>query len=139
MGDAHQVERKTVEISFDNHRFGLVCDGTARAVETEKGRSFMKERALRRVEVFGLSIAENPAAKGDEPPFAVPYGKRQAVTETVVGVFARVRLDRQSRLDDHPLGMAPSEMFEQLPPIVGRETEAEITPGLLAVATPFEF
>ena len=86
--------------------------------------SFFEERAVRRVQIFGLPVAEDPAAKGDDPAGAVADRKHQAVAEIVRG-FPLGRSAPQPGLDQQRIGKFGVEGAPQRLAIIGGPAQTE--------------
>ncbi len=57
---------------------------SARLGQAVEGAPLGVERALRRVEVLGFAVADDPAAEGDDPALPVEDGEDDAAPEAVI-------------------------------------------------------
>ena len=70
-------------------------------------RPLSKSERLGRVEIFGLAVAEDAAAEGDDPAARVADREHQPAAEAVVAVLARLLgLDQHAGLDQLVLAQA---------------------------------
>ena len=96
--EARFGQRDDVHVAFDDDDAVLVVGGGAGAWALKSIAPFVKERRLRRVQVFGRRIGiERAAAEGDDAAFEVGIGKHDAVAEAVVGHGDIVAADQHAR------------------------------------------
>ena len=88
LADPGLVDRDHVHIAFDHDQPPGRAAGRAGAIEVEERAALVEQRRIGRVEVFGLAIAEDPAAECDRPPARVADRDHQPAAETVVGLLA---------------------------------------------------
>ena len=87
----------------------------------------MEYRGLRRVEIFGLVVAQHPTAEGDHPTTAVADGKHHAVAKAVVALAVLGVLDQQSGIDQRLLlKRVAAEVLHQVVPAGRCEAQAEV-------------
>ena len=81
------MQRDHVHIAFGDDRvaaFGAaLTPGGARRRPAIEHASLVEERAVGRVQVFGLPLTDDPAAKGDHPPGAVADRKHDPTAEII--------------------------------------------------------
>ena len=138
LGDAGAVEGDHVHIAFDHDQpLGGAARG-AGAVDVVERAALVEERRVGGVEVFGLALAEDAAAEGDDPAARVADRDHQPAAEAVVAVLARLLgLDEHAGLDELVL----AELFEgalEGVAAVGRETDAEAGDRRLVDAAALE-
>ncbi len=116
-----------VHVALDHHDLVEIAVGLARFVEAVELLALVEYRGLRRVEIFGLVVAQHPAAKGDHPAAAVADGEHHAVAKAVVALAVLGVLDQQACIDQRLLlqGIA-AEMLHQVVPAGRREAQAEV-------------
>ncbi len=99
--------RDDIDIAFDGDHRALLMRGLARIVMIVEQRAFVKERRLRRVQIFRLRVLfERAAAEGDDAAGAIADREHHAIAETIVRNRDIVAADQEPGLD-HRLGGAP--------------------------------
>ena len=122
--DAGAVEGDDVHIAFDHDQpLGGAARG-AGAVDVVERAALVEERGVGRVEIFGLAVAEDAPAEGDDPAARVADRDHQAAAEAVVAVAAFFGLDQHAGLDELVLAELVERALER-GAAVGGEAEAE--------------
>ena len=88
LGDAGAVEGDHVHIAFDDDQAPGGAAGGAGAVDVVERAALVEERRVGGIEIFGLAVAEDPAAEADHPSARVADREHQPAAETVVAVLA---------------------------------------------------
>ena len=85
-GDAGAVEGDHVHIAFDDDQAPGGPAGGRGAVDIVESAALVEERRVGRIEIFGLAVAEDAAAKGDDAAARVADREHQPAAEAVVAV-----------------------------------------------------
>src|SRR5579883_251213 len=122
--EAGAVQRDDIHIAFGDDRRGRLLRGLARRRPAVKDAPLLEERRVRRIEVFGLPVAENAPAESDDAAAAVADREDDAVAEPVVAGAPVIRPPQQAAFDQERLRHAGERALQPVARVVG-EAEAE--------------
>ena len=131
---ARRAHGDDVDIALDRDHRATVMGRLAGVVMIVERRPLVKERRLRRIQIFGRHVLfERPPAKGDDLAGAVGDGKHHPVAEAVVGHGNVVAVDQHARFD-HLIDAGPlgGQIFAQGEALVGRVSQPELALDLRA-------
>ena len=141
LGQGHHVH-----IAFGDEHIALLANGGAAFIQAIQLVPFAKNRRFGRVEVFGLALVQNAAAKANALTFDVANREHDAVAKAVValaflgllrGRLIVLRSDDHARLH-HGLVLVVGEHGGQKPPARRRIAQAKPFGHLASQAAAFE-
>ena len=116
-----------VHVALDHHDLVEIAVVLARLVQAVELLALVEHRGFRRVQVFGLVVAQYAAAEGDDPAAAVADGEHDAVAEAVIAPAVFGVLDQQAGVDHgFLLQGVGAQMLEQVVPAGRCEAQAEV-------------
>ena len=129
LGDPGAVERDDVHIAFDHDQpVGLARRGPG-AVDIVERAPLVEQDRLGRIEIFGLAVAEDAPAKGDDAPALVADREHQPAAEAVVGLLiGLLGADQHAGVDELVLALRGERGLQPVA-AVGREAEPEAGDG----------
>src|SRR5690625_570438 len=120
------MQGNDVHVTFDDDALPLLPDLGPRQVQPVEELRLPEGFGLRRVEVFGQRVVEDPACESDDAREAVPYREHEPVTEAVVAPAALV-LGEQSGRHELLVGVPLVErVAQQAVPAFRGEADAEL-------------
>ena len=132
--DAVARQRDNIHVTLDHDQVLDVPQRLPRFVQPVEFPALVKQYGLRRVQVFGLAIAESSAAESDRPAPRITDRKHDPVPETVV-VLAIVLADDEAGRQQAFRGFGGlAVLVEQVAPALGGVADAEAL-GRCAVDT----
>ena len=121
---ARARHRDHIDIAFNRNHRAFVMHGFARAMMIEEHTAFVKERRIRRVQIFcGHIFFERASAKSNHPPALIMNGKHHTIAKAII-TLALVTLDHQP-CGNQRLGVVIGEGFLQVLPSARRVADAE--------------
>ena len=136
LGEARLGQRNHIHITLGDDDLAAVARGPKRLGQAVKSAALVEERCLRRVQVFGLAVAQDPPAEGDHPAPPIGNGEDDAAAHAIEDVSV-VALADQPGLDGKLEGNAgPRQRIAQRRASLRREAETEPGNGRLAEAAP---
>ncbi len=114
-------QRHHVHVALDHHQLFQLAGRLTRLVQAVELAPLVKDRRLRRVEVFGLLIPHDPTAKGDGPTAQIAYREHHPVAEAIIGTPGVLAMNQQTVLDLHRLtdALGAQMLLQRLPPAGG--------------------
>src|SRR5690606_32100130 len=122
-----------VHITFDDQHAAFAADARAGLPQAIQLAALGKQGCFGRIQVFGLALADDPAAEPDELAPTIPNRKHHPFTKAAV-TSPIFRLDDQAALDQHRIFIV-GEYRGQTAPVFSRPAPPE-TSGNLATQAP---
>ena len=131
LGKCHHVH-----ITFHHDRSLRVADRPPCVEQAVQLTPFLKQRRLRRVQVFGLPLANDAAAETNNIAALIEDWKHHPIAEAIIATALLV-IDHQSAFRQRCSGVVVDRALEPLP-VVGRIAEAELRGNFTADAAALE-
>ena len=125
--DAVHGQQQQVEVTLHHQGAALFPDGLTVGKQAEQQPAFVKDHALRRVQVLGPAVAEKAAAEGHHPPGQVRDREHDPVAEPVVVAAALLAHGQARRLQGLRVQPAGPQPVDEIAPArllrIGRVAE----------------
>ena len=127
-----------IHISLDHEDQITLLNSLARPVETVQHPALRENRRLRRVEILGLTVADNTPTKADDPLLHIDDGEQEPSAKPVgerPGVVGR-RKDQPGLFGVFQMNLLLPKEIGQLAPVVGGIPDLEVLEGRVNETAP---
>ena len=110
-------QRDHVHIAFDHQNPPCVFDRGTPFIQSVKVFPFIKQRRIRRIQIFRLRVIQHPAAETDDLPARIADRKHNPMTEAVV--MPTLIVNHHPRIHQRSIRIRLEHLRQRLPAVGG--------------------